>query len=168
MLILRSILFALLMAGWPGVACAQQDHDTGAVTAPIIDYASLRSNKVNLRRGPGQRYPIDWVYQRRGWPVGILVRFDQWRQIRDAEGVVGWVHKSLLSTARTSLVRDPAGLVLRRAPEATARPVAELAPGVVARLDRCAPEWCRLSTAGYSGWAPKSALWGVGRDEEFD
>eukprot|EP01039_Chlorochromonas_danica_P014165 gene14165-16492_t len=64
-------------------------------------YASLRANAVNLHVGPGNNYPIDWLYIRQGMPVEIIAEFDTWRQIRDWQGTQGWVHKSLLSGRRT-------------------------------------------------------------------
>ena len=42
---------------------------------------------------------------------------------------------------------------------------ARLALGVVARLGECNPAWCELTAGGYSGWAPKAAVWGVKADE---
>jgi SH3-like domain-containing protein len=37
--------------------------------------------------------------------------------------------------------------------------------GVIARIDECQIDWCRLRADGYRGWAPKTALWGVNADE---
>ena len=40
----------------------EYDPNKGTVTGlPIPRYASLRADVVNLRAGPGARYPIDWV-----------------------------------------------------------------------------------------------------------
>ena len=41
-------------------------------------------------------------------------------------------------------------------------------PRVIARLEDCGPDWCRLSTGGYRGWAHKTKLWGVAPDEIRD
>jgi len=35
-------------------------------------YASLRSDEVNLRIGPGETYPIVWVFKRKDMPVEII------------------------------------------------------------------------------------------------
>ena len=37
--------------------------------------------------------------------------------------------------------------------------------GVVARIDECTRDWCRLSAGGYRGWAEKKHIWGVRPDE---
>ena len=49
--------------------------------------AALRSDEVNLRAGPGTRYPIDWVYKRRDQPVEILREFEVWRLVQDPDGI---------------------------------------------------------------------------------
>ncbi|MBT3700232.1 MAG: hypothetical protein HOG12_01865, partial [Alphaproteobacteria bacterium] len=45
-------------------------------------FASLRADKVNLRAGPGVRYPISWIFVRKSLPVEILAEFELWRKIR--------------------------------------------------------------------------------------
>jgi hypothetical protein len=42
---------------------------TGRTNLPLPRFASLRGSQVNVRTGPGVRYPIDWVFQRRSMPV---------------------------------------------------------------------------------------------------
>jgi SH3-like domain-containing protein len=49
-----------------------------------------------------------------------------------------------------------------------AQEVALLQRNVVARLESCEVDWCRLSAGGYGGWALKTALWGVAADEVLD
>ena len=46
-------------------------------------FVSLRFGTVYLRTGPGRKYPIDWVYKRRGLPVEVIRDFDTWRRVRD-------------------------------------------------------------------------------------
>ena len=55
-------------------------------------FSSLKSDKVNLRTGPGERFPIQWVYQEKHYPVEVLDYFDIWRQIRELDGTIGWVN----------------------------------------------------------------------------
>src|SRR5262249_28295400 len=42
---------------------------------PVPRYASLKADKVNLRRGPGTEYPTSWVFQRLGLPVEVINEF---------------------------------------------------------------------------------------------
>ena len=77
----------------------------GPVTKlPLPRYASLKTDRVNLREGPSKDHPTKWVYERAGLPVEITAEFEIWRKVRDSEGVEGWVLHSLLSGRRTALV----------------------------------------------------------------
>src|SRR5919204_606278 len=71
---------------------------------PLPRFASLRSDEVNVRTGPGTRYPVDWVFKRKGMPVEIVAEFENWRKIRDWQGASGWVHQSLLTGKRSFII----------------------------------------------------------------
>jgi SH3-like domain-containing protein len=134
----------------------------GIVTGlPVPRFASLRSDLVNMRVGPGIRYPIEWVYQRRGLPIEIMREFATWRRIRDSKGVKGWVHQSLLIRRRTFVVVG-GGQVIRSRSERDSAPVAQLELGVIGRLRYCDANsvWCKVQVAGYRGWLPRHAFWG--------
>src|ERR1700687_1013091 len=53
---------------------------------PIPRFASLRSDEVNVRTGPGTRYPVDWVFKRKAMPAEIVAEYESWRKIRDWAG----------------------------------------------------------------------------------
>ena len=139
--------------------------DSGAAL-PVPRFVTLATDEVNLRTGPGLRYPVRLVIKRSGLPVEIIREFDVWRPVRDVDGEEGWVHKSMLSGRRSVIVRGPMQTLLRD-PETDALPVAKLEPGVVARLERCDAKWCSLSVGSYDGWIKKEHLWGVYPDENF-
>jgi len=117
-----------------------------------------------VRRGPSLTHRIDWVFTQKDMPVEITAEHGHWRRIRDREGAGGWVHYALLSGVRTVIV-DSDMLPIHSRPDPASPVVAQLELGVIARLGDCGPDWCRLNVAGYRGWAPKSALWGVAPDE---
>jgi SH3-like domain-containing protein len=133
-------------------------------TEPLPRFVSLRADVVNLRTGPGSRYPVEWVYRRKGLPVEILAQHDQWRQVRDWQGTEGWVHERLVTSARTVIVKG-AQRVMRAEPEAKAPPVAKLDPGVIARLLECRNAWCRIEADSLKGWLRRDEIWGVYADE---
>lgn len=127
---------------------------------PLPRFVSVRSGEVNVRTGPGVRYPIDWVFVRRDLPVEIVAEFDTWRQIRDHLGTTGWVHQSMLSGKRTVLMQDNL-VTLRRKANDGAPPVARAEAGVIGELVECNSVWCRVEVAGIRGWAERDKLWGV-------
>ncbi len=157
------LLLPLLgVAGSP--AAAQVGRSTGL---PVPRFVSLASDQVNVRHGPGEQYPIQWVFVRRGVPVEIIAEHDNWRRIVDSEGDRGWVHGNLLSSRRTVLVTGEVR-TLRRTPRDDAMPVLRAEPGVLGELFDCQGEWCRVEIAGKRGWLKRDEVWGVGPDEVFD
>ena len=143
-----------------GVTAAATPSAWAAGDLPLPRFVSVRSGEVNLRTGPGVRYPIDWVFIRRDLPVEIVAEYDTWRQIRDHQGTTGWVHKSMLSGKRTVLMQDKL-VTLRREASDGAPPVARAQAGVIGELVECNNVWCRVEVAGIRGWAEREKLWGV-------
>lgn len=141
--------------------------EVGPSGLPLPRFVSLDSSEVNLRTGPGRRYPVSWVFQRRGLPMLVTAEFSDWRKVRDPDGTEGWVHKNLLSGRRFGMVVGEVAL-LRREPGAAARPVVRLEPGVTGRLLACQSGWCRLQVAEVSGWIERNRLFGALSGEEFD
>jgi SH3-like domain-containing protein len=133
---------------------------------PIPRFVALRADKVNLRKGPGDRYPIEWVYQRRDLPVEIEREFDVWRLIKDADGIRGWVQEVLLMGRRSFEVTG-ADRTLRHDPDDTARPVAILKIGVIGRIRSCPAksDWCEVQVDDYRGWLKRTDFFGVLPDE---
>lgn len=133
----------------------------------VSRFASLRAERVNVRSGPGTRYPISWVFVRRGLPVEITAEFEFWRKIRDRDGAEGWIHQSLISGRRTALV---AGALrpLRDDASASSSIVLYAEPGVQGDVLSCRDSWCEIRIAGQVGWMPKAHLWGVRADETIE
>ena len=125
-------------------------------------FASLRSDDVNMRAGPGTRYRIDWVYKRRDLPVEIEREFDVWRWVRDADGIQGWVHQATLMGRRSFIVRK-AEATLRSQANDTASAVAVLKPGVIGRIRSCeaASDWCNVQAGSYRGYLRRAQFWGT-------
>ena len=131
---------------------------------PLPRFVSLAADEINLRTGPGRRYPVTWVFVREAMPVEVMAEFEQWRRVRDFEGAEGWVHQAMLSARRTVLVVGN-GRVLHREPEAGAAPVARTEARVQGTLHGCRGNWCEVTLQGLRGWMRRSHLWGVYADE---
>jgi SH3-like domain-containing protein len=130
--------------------------------AKLPRFASLRSDDVNMRAGPGTRYRIDWVYKRRDLPVEIEREFDVWRWVRDADGIQGWVHQATLMGRRSFIVQK-ADATLRSDVSDSARAVAILKPGVIGRIRSCqaSSDWCEVQTGSYRGYLRRDQFWGL-------
>lgn len=156
---------AILLPG--GAAAQDAQRGTGL---PLPRFVSLKSDDVNVRRGPGQEYGVVFTFVREGLPVEIIREFDNWRKIRDSEGAEGWVFHSLLTGERTALVspwEKEGQIPAHRSADASAAIVAYLTPQVIAKVEECTGMWCLVSVEGYEGWIEQNRLWGVYPNEEF-
>jgi SH3-like domain-containing protein len=141
----------------------------GASGLPVPRFVSLKSDRVNLRTGPGTDYPTSWVYRRAGLPVEVIKEFEGWRQVRDSEGVTGWVLQSLLSGRRTGLVlpwdikagTQPPLVAIHTSDSERSNMVAKVEAGVIANLQSCDGQWCRVTIDAYAGFIQQKKLWGV-------
>ena len=152
----------------PNVEKPPSDPGKGSNSGlPIPRFVSLNSDKVNVRAGPGDRYPITWQFVRRGLPVEVTAEFEYWRRVRDQDGSEGWVHKNLLSGRRYALI---AGGVRTLYAEASrgAEIVLQAEAGVQGRVLSCKDAWCRLEIGGRRGWLPRAQLWGVYGNETVE
>jgi len=149
------VLAVAVAIRWETTACAASGTEAAG---PY--FAALHADKVNLRAGPGDRYPIEWVYVRRDWPVEVIAHFDHWRRVRDWEGTQGWVHEKMI-TAQREVIITGGVRVLRQSPDPAAQPVARAEPGVMAKLAECRGEWCRITAGEISGWVQRADVWGV-------
>ena len=166
-----AVLSAPLTAGIAGDTFAQDDTGGRATDLPLPRFVSLKSDEVNVRRGPGQEYEVAFTFVREGLPVEIVQEFDNWRKIRDAEGAEGWVFHSLLSGKRTALVapwKKEGQFPARGSAGADAAITLYVEPRVVTDVDECTGGWCHISVEGHQGWIEQERLWGVYPDEEFE
>ncbi|KLT23416.1 bacterial SH3 domain containing protein [Wolbachia endosymbiont of Armadillidium vulgare str. wVulC] len=43
------------------------------------DFISIKSNKVNMRTGPGFQYPVKWIYTCKNLPLKAIEEFENWK-----------------------------------------------------------------------------------------
>lgn len=150
------VLFAPTLASG---ADEGEEYSLSGSGLPVPRFASLKFGEVNLRTGPGTRYPIRWVYKRHHMPVEVVEEFGQWRKLRDMQGDEGWAHQSQLSGSRSAIFKSET--VLRRYPEQNAPPMIRVGKGVIAKLLECDIDWCEVQVESYKAWTTKKAIWGV-------
>jgi len=160
---------------WLGLFCvasAALAAPVGTVTGlPLPRYASLKTDRVNLREGPSKDHATRWVFQRAGLPVEITAEFATWRKVRDSEGAEGWVLHTLLSGRRTALVgpgKKGVDYNVTSAASAKSPVLARLQAGVIVNIRRCDGVWCLVYGSGYKGYVAQTDLWGVYPGEKVD
>ncbi len=175
----RPVRRAPLLAAKPEAAPAEQPKPKPVPKKPLAPplppdvgpnsglhlprYAALKSDQVNMRAGPGERYPILWTYQRRDLPVKIEHELDIWRQVEDMDGIKGWMQEGFLAGHRSFVVTGTEDRVLRADAAETADALAILKPGVVGRIRGCdaGKDWCQVQVQDYRGWLKRSDFWGA-------
>lgn len=125
-------------------------------------WASLRAEVANMRVGPSESYPIDWVYKRKGLPVKVVRVMQGWRLVVDPDGARGWIFSALLSPERAALVIGEGLAPIRAEPSANAALRWNAEPGVVGKLGACEGNWCEFDVAGRKGWIEAARIWGEG------
>ena len=138
---------------------------------PVPRFVSLKSERVNVRRGPSSNHNVAWVFTRKGLPVEVVAEFDHWRRVRDSEGAEGWVYHSLLSGRRTVIAAPWSGkklIGLRDKASLSSGIVALIAAGAIGQLQSCDGKWCQVDFAGYEGHVAQDRLFGVYPGEVYN
>ena len=162
-LVFFQALFCCIIIGFDSVDANAQEknNNKGQVTGlPIPRFVSIKSSKVNVRRGPSSSYQIDWVYTRMGVPLKVTAEYQNWRRVEDFQGEGGWIHSRLLSGKRFIIILD-SRVILKRRPNKKSPPVAIVEKGVIGRLVSTAGDWCEISVSGHSGWVMTESVWGT-------
>lgn len=177
-----ALLFSVLIAGgclispiWP----AHSQGNTKSAVARIGPsglrvprFVSLKSGRVNVRKGPSLDHPVSWEFKRLGLPVEVIAEYENWRQVRDSDNAQGWVFHSLLSGRRTALVapwlKPPETVPIHVRSSKASAVLAELEPGVLGSLLSCDGNWCNFSLDSVSGWVEQVNLWGVYENEKIE
>jgi SH3-like domain-containing protein len=155
----------MLVLAAPAAAQDSAGRKPGTVTGlPIPRFVSLKASEVNARVGPGPDYQIAVVFKRAGLPVEVLAEFEAWRQVRDSDGVTGWVAAPLISARRTAAVapwiKDRTVLALTSSRGGSSE-VAQIEPGAIVDILTCDGEACEVYAGRQKGWVPQKSLWGV-------
>lgn len=150
-----------------GIVCTTS---TLTLAASPTYFASIKSHEANVRTGPSARYPIQWVYQRKSWPVKVTASFETWRKISDIYGEAGWIQQNLLSRKRYVIINTTDEELQKTYPQpaTNVQAIQRIENGVVAELMRCQPDWCQIRiNKGNKSWIKASALWGIDPDVDM-
>jgi SH3-like domain-containing protein len=152
---------ALAILGGTQALAASGERADGTTTFPVPRFVSLKSNSAMMRTGPDdQRFPIIFEYKRRGLPMEIIREYGIWRQVRDPDGQIGWMNKSLLTGERNGYVRGEIR-TLYTSPDLQSRVAWRIEPGTMVTITLCENVWCRVSNGGRSGYMLRNQLWGT-------
>jgi SH3-like domain-containing protein len=149
---------------------------TSSFTENFISYyASIKSSEVNVRKGPNTRYPIEWVFKKKGEPVEVIAQFEHWYRIKDFNGDEGWVKSTMLTKKRRGVINiklkkdkpSDSYALLYSKPNSSSQVVAKIEHSKRVDITQCNKTWCQIKIVNLSGWIEKFQLWGSYAKEEF-
>ena len=153
-----SLLAVLLSFGFLTPLCAQEQ-------LAIPRFVSLKMGEVNLRTGPGNRYPIRYVYKKKNYPVEVIDEYELWRQIREVDGTIGWVHRRMITGTRYVLLKQDVD-VFKKA-DISSKIKAYATKDVLAKIESCPfkNDFCELEfdtgEKKIKGWVKRAHLYGI-------
>ena len=133
----------------------------------IPRFASLRSESVYMRAGPGERFPIEWVYEKKDLPVKIIDSFEHWYKIEDVDKNQGWVHKRMLSGKKTALTPKDEKTAMYKKASTQSKVLAYFEGQVIVKIIECEEDsdFCEVKYNETKGYIPKKSLFGVSLTE---
>lgn len=142
----KILIFSLL----PIVVCV------GTASAKRL---SVAVHRANVRSGPGTDHQILWSVGQY-YPVDTIKRSGNWYKIRDFEGDIGWIHRSLLNNTSAVIVKR-AIVNVRKGPGTNFRVVFRAEKGVSFRLLKRKRNWLKVRHEdGEVGWIHRNLVWG--------
>lgn len=124
------------------------------------NFLTTKYNKVNIRNGPSQKYFVIATLIKKGLPLQRLSTFDNWVQIKDIDGFVGWVSKSQLSDKQSGIVTKEYSYIYQF-PNKNSKIIVKVFKNVLVDVNQCKISWCKIEIADYVGWITKDVIWGV-------
>ena len=132
--------------------------------APIIsdDFISIKevTNKANLRKGPGDWYPIKWQINAPSLPVKVLEKGEFYDKVELHDGTQGWLSKILTSSKKNLIVIKDTYLL-----SSNGKVKAKILKDNIIKSYNCDLEkktqLCKVEIQNIKGYIKKSYLWGI-------
>jgi SH3-like domain-containing protein len=119
---------------------------------------SVNANIANIRSGPDATSAVMWQVEKYQ-PLSILQKQGDWYLFEDFEGDRGWIHKSLLSTEKTVVVKNDTCNV-RSGPGTDHDIRFTVDRGVPFKVLAEKGDWLHIIHAdGDEGWIHKALVW---------
>ena len=126
-----------------------------------FEFQSLRFNKSFMRIGPAKKFPIKWVFIRKGLPVKILEKFENWKKIEAPDGTTGWMRKDQLKNKKTVIFISNGKIYSY--PRLNSNILANVEISSILKLENCKKIWCKVHSHKHNltGYTLKKKIWGA-------
>lgn len=139
------------------VLCATLAVSAGLVSA--AEFRSVKGDKANIRAEPNTRSEIAWELTQ-GYPLAVVKKQGNWLQVKDIDGVLGWVYRPVTANTPHYLVKVKTAN-LRAGMGTQHRIVAKLKKYDVVRTLEKKQGWAKVRTSeGQQGWVSQKLVWG--------
>ena len=123
------------------------------------DFISIKS-KSNLRAGPGQQYPINWVLKYPNLPVKVLEKNSAYTKVELYDGTKGWVWNATTSKKKYYIVIEDSYIIDKKQ-----KKIAQVKKNVLLEQIKCTEfieeqEYCKVSKDNIKGYLHKKSIWG--------
>lgn len=118
----------------------------------------ISADVANLRSGPDSKQEVLWQVEKYH-PVLVVEKNKDWYKIKDFEGDMAWVHKSLVGNMNGVItIKDNCNV--RSQPDSTGKILFTVERGVPFKVIKDKGEWIQIEHAdGDIGWIHKSLVW---------
>ena len=130
--------------------------------APIIsdDFISIKevTNKANLRKGPGDWYPIKWQINAPNLPIKVLEKGEFYNKVELHDGTRGWLSKILTTNKKNLIVIKDSNVL-----SSNGKIKAKILKDNIIKNYNCNLEkkqLCKVEIKNIKGYIKKSSLWG--------
>lgn len=119
---------------------------------------AVASETANIRSSPSAESEVLWQVERY-YPLLVVEKKGSWYRFKDIDGNQGWIHKSLLDTTATVVIRVRRAN-LRSGPGTENAIVFDAEKGTPFKVLTRKKDWLKVQhTDGDSGWIFKSLVW---------
>ncbi len=130
---------------------------------PIIsdDFISIKevTNKANLRKGPGDWYPIKWQINVPSLPLKVIEKGEFYNKVELHDGTQGWLSIILTSNKKNLIVIRDTNLL-----SSNGKIKAKVLKDNIIKTYNCDLEkksqLCKVEIKSIKGYIKKSSLWG--------
>ena len=130
---------------------------------PVIsdDFISIKevTNKANLRKGPGDWYPIKWEIYAPSLPLKVIETGEFYNKVELHDGTQGWLSIILTSNKKNLIVISDANLLSNNG-----KIKAKVLKDNIIKTYNCdlekKPQFCMVEIQNVKGFIKKPYLWG--------
>jgi SH3-like domain-containing protein len=123
------------------------------------------SRAIRVRKGPNSKSPVACILTTPKYPLKVMADYDNWKQVADHEGVIGWVHKSFVISSEKNygVTLSACTLTQKDSNHVLAQIPAGIVMELLHKIDKNSFVLMKDPTDGkkMTGLVPSSAIWGA-------